>query len=148
MRMDELIGGDAMLLGPSQPPHVVFQPPPRRIEGVAERHEDILVRMVEVMIAVDDDLAAGHDEIDTHAVEPPLAVVPVRLGDDDVAAGDPVRKPLQLRDMVERRIADRIVDRQVIERNLWLRLHGGSLQPVAVVAGVKRRRVVPASGKA
>jgi hypothetical protein len=51
-------------------------------------------------------------------------VVAVRLGDDDVAAGDPIGEPLELRDVVEGRVANGLVHGQIVERHLGLGLHG------------------------
>jgi hypothetical protein len=79
-----------------------------------------------MVLAVDDDLVAGHADIDADRIEPSLAVVPVGLGDDDVAARDPVGEVLELIDVLECRVADGLVDRDVVERDLGLSLHGGA----------------------
>jgi hypothetical protein len=44
--------------------HVILELPPRRCEGIAKRHEHIFVGMVERKLTVDDDLTAGHADID------------------------------------------------------------------------------------
>jgi hypothetical protein len=50
--------------------------------------------------------------------------MPMGLRDHDVAAGDATKHPLELGDVVEGRVANHLVDRKIIERHLWLGLHG------------------------
>jgi len=116
------------LLDSPQATHVILEPSPGRREGIAHRHEHVLVGMVYVMVVVDDDLATRHADIDTNGIKPPLAMVSVGLGDDDVAPRDPVVKGLEMFDVLECRVADGLVDRDVVERDLSLRLHGGLLR--------------------
>lgn len=106
--------------------HVVLKPPPRRGEGIAKRHADIFVGVIEMMLTVDDDLAPGHADIHADGIEPSRPVVSVRLGDDDMAAGDPIAKSLEMVNMLERRVADSLIDRDVVEGDLGLGLHGGA----------------------
>jgi len=113
------------LFRPLPATHPILELPLRRCEGIAKRHEHILVGMVEMMLLVDDDLAAGHADIDADGVEPALAVVPVGLGDDDMAAGDPAVGVLELVDVLEYLVTDGLVDRDVVEGDLGLSLHGG-----------------------
>ena len=67
------------------------------------------------------------DEFHEHRL-PPLAMVPVGLRDDNVAPRDPVIKVLEMIDVLECRVADGLVDRDVVERDLGLGLHGGPLR--------------------
>ena len=127
---------------------MILQLPPGREERIAEGHEHVLMGMVAVVFAVHDDLATGHDQIDPYGVEIAPAVMAMRLRHDHMAAGDAIGIPLELSNVVERGVPHRLIDRQVIERHLRLRLHGLSLQPVAMVAmvaGRNRRHVVHAS---
>jgi hypothetical protein len=115
-------------LGAPLATHVILEPPPGRGEGIVKRHEDVFVGVIEMVLTVDDDLSPGHTDIHVDRIEPPLAVVSVRLGDDNVAAGDPVAESLELVDVLERRVANGIVDRNVVEGDLGLSLHGGLLR--------------------
>jgi len=105
--------------------NVVLEPAPGDQKRVAKRHENIFVGTVMVVIAVDDNLISRDQQIDPHGVGPSVTMMPMRLRDHDVTARDSAGKPLQLVDVIESRLTDRLIDRQVIERNLWLRLHGG-----------------------
>lgn len=106
------------------PPGMVFEAAPGRGKGVAESDEHVLVPLVSLVVAVDDDLPAGDGQIDADRPQPALAVVAVGLGDHDVAAGDPVVEPLEFGDVLQGGVADGLVDRHVVEGDLWLGLHG------------------------
>jgi hypothetical protein len=82
------------------------------------------VGVVAVVVSIDDEFTAGHHKIDADGKEPPFAMMPMGLRDHDAAAGDAVVHPLELVDVVEDRVADRLVDRKIIERHLRLGLHG------------------------
>lgn len=126
-------------LAPLTAADVVFEPAAGDQERVAKGHENVFVGMVAVVIAIDDDLASGNHEIDPHGIEPALPMVPMRLRDHDVAAGDAVGKPLQLVDVVEGRVADHLIDRKIVERHLGLRLHGHLSSVLFPPWGLSRR---------
>ena len=122
----------AMLLhGSTQTPHVILEPPAGRIERITERHIDVFVGVILGMVAVDHDLPAGHHEIDSHRIESSLTLVAMGLCDDDMAARDPVAHLLELGHVIERGITHVVIDRKIVERNLWLRLHGSAPRGVA-----------------
>ena len=75
---------------------MVLEAPRRRVEGVADRHVDILVGVVLGPRVVDHDLLAGHADVDAHVVELALGVTPVRRLDHHAAAYDAIEKTFQL----------------------------------------------------
>ncbi len=58
-----------------------------RVEGVAQRDEGVLVRLVLRRRAVGDELVARRGDVDAHAVVAPLVVVAVVARNRDAAAG-------------------------------------------------------------
>jgi hypothetical protein len=105
---------------------VILEPSLGGVERVAKRDVDVFVGMVEVVVAVDHDLATWDDELDADRVEAAATVVAVGLGHDDVAAGDAVGEPLEVGHVLERRGADVRIDGQIVERHLRLGLHDGT----------------------
>lgn len=56
-----------------------LEPSPGRRKGFTQRHERILVRLIPRMGPIDDDVNAGHDEIDACRPESPSATVSMGL---------------------------------------------------------------------
>ncbi len=102
---------------------VILQPAAGRREGVAECDVHVFVRVVEMVIAVDHDLAAGHADVDPDGIEPSEPMVTVRLRDHDVAAGDAVAEALEPADVLEGSVTHALVDGDVVEGDLGLGLH-------------------------
>jgi hypothetical protein len=108
----------------SLPSHMVLEPATDGEKGVSESHEHVFVGMVATVVPVDDDLSAGHDEVDAYGIQSPGSAAAVGLGQDHVASCDAAGKTLQLIDVGEHRLAHGVIGRHVEERHLRLRLHG------------------------
>ena len=70
------------------------------IEGITQRHIDILVRAVEPLTGVDHQFAARDRDINGNQIEFAFLVPPVRGLDNNSARGDPVVKGFQFPDLV------------------------------------------------
>ena len=68
---------------PASLANVLFEQPAGRVEGVADRDIDVLVRMVRRGIAADDDLAPGDLQVDAYPEQIALLVARVPTFDDD-----------------------------------------------------------------
>src|SRR5512144_1399978 len=76
-------------------PDMVFELPPRSIEGIANGDIDILVRMVQRPGMADEDVLPRHADVDADIVELALVVMPVGRLDDDLATDNPVMEVLE-----------------------------------------------------
>ncbi len=75
---------------------VVLEPAADDVEGVADRHEGVLVLLSIMSFPADDELAAPDGQVDTHVEQVPLAPVPVKLLEHDPRGGDAVMKAIEL----------------------------------------------------
>lgn len=66
-------------------PSRILETPVKRIEGVANGYIDVLVSLPKSRIAIYDDLAPRHLEIDTYIVETVFTAVPMWRTNDDTA---------------------------------------------------------------
>ena len=76
--------------------NVVFKQPAHGVKRVADGDMGILVRVVRLGIAADDDLAAGNTEIDADAEQVALLAARMLAFDDDTAGYDPIEKAFEL----------------------------------------------------
>lgn len=79
---------------------VILQKAPRAVEGISK--SDVYVRVSAMLGAftAHDDFIAGHGDVDLHIERRALVAMCRRSFDDDVAAGNAVREPLQPLDVL------------------------------------------------
>jgi hypothetical protein len=104
-------------------PNVVLELAPHGLEGITQRDEHVLVRVVLGRIATRGDLAAGNPHVDGNAVELALMFVLVRRLDRDAAAYDLVRELLELRGPLAHGFLDRGRPIHIVELNFQRYLH-------------------------
>jgi hypothetical protein len=110
----------------THPMNVIFQQATDDEKGVTQRNQNIFMGMIEVMVSIHHNLSAGYKEVDANRIETALTVMPVGLGNDDVAACDTVVSPLEVADCRKGGGSYLLVYRNVIETDLWFCLHGSS----------------------
>jgi hypothetical protein len=76
--------------------NVIFEQPAGSVERVADCDVDILMRVVGLGIAPDDDLAAGNPKVDADSEQIALVLAGIRALDDDAARYDPIGEPFEL----------------------------------------------------
>ncbi len=76
--------------------NVIFEHTAGSVETVAYRDVDILMRMVRLGIALDDDLSAGNRKVDPDPEKIALLVARVLAFDDDAARSNPIEKAFEL----------------------------------------------------
>jgi len=76
--------------------NVVFEQPAHGVKRVADGDMGVLVRVVRLGIAADDDLAAGNTEIYADAEQVALLAARMLAFDDDTAGYDPIEKAFEL----------------------------------------------------
>jgi len=103
---------------------VVLEAARSGVERIAHRNIDILVGMVLGRVALHDDLAFRYHEMHGHVIKPALAMVPMVLLDDDMAAGDPRVKELQRLDVLANPRLDSGGCRHVTKGDTKRYLHG------------------------
>jgi len=91
-----VIGHGVHLDIPASLANVILEQPAGRIESIADRDIDILMRMVRRGITADHDLAPRNFEIDTHPEQITLLAAGVLAFDNDTARYDPVKKAFEL----------------------------------------------------
>lgn len=69
--------------------HDILDLPLCSIETVADRDENVLMGMILLPFAPDDNLALGYHDVDADMVSGPLATVPMGRLDNDLAGGNP-----------------------------------------------------------
>ena len=93
---DPAVVGNGVQLDLAAPrSRMILEQPPRRVERVADRDMDILMRVPRRRVATDDDLPAGDRQVDAHAEQVSLLVAAVAALDDNAAADDAVEEPLE-----------------------------------------------------
>ena len=75
-------------------PGLILEPPHGGVEGIADRDIDILMRVVDGLRPIDHHVLPRYADIDAHAIELALVMVPVRRLDDDGTADDAVVEAL------------------------------------------------------
>lgn len=85
--------GVFLLLVP--PPKVMFELSYHSIEGVADCHVEILVRVVHWMLAIDHQLVTRYIDVHADSVELSLLVMIMGRFDDDMTAGDVLVEPFE-----------------------------------------------------
>jgi hypothetical protein len=78
-----------------EPVHVFLQPAARRVECVADRHVQILVRVVLAWFPVHHDRTAGNRQIDADVVDLAMEMAPMIGAQRHPAGGHPIRNPLK-----------------------------------------------------
>lgn len=78
--------------------NVIFEQPASCVERVADRDIDILMRMVRLGIAPDNDLAPRNFKVDTDTKQIALLAARVLALDDDAAGDDPIKEAFELLD--------------------------------------------------
>jgi hypothetical protein len=100
------------------PPCRVLQAPPRGFERVAHGDEYVFVRVIEFVLAVDDDLSCGNHEIDADVKHLALVLMPVRHVDHHVARRDAVVIAVEPRGILTDAFLNGRRRRGVAKRNL------------------------------
>jgi hypothetical protein len=77
---------------------MVFEQAPRGVERVADRDMYVLMGMVRLGVAADDNLSARHLQLDAHAEQIALLLPRMPAFDDHPARNDSVEEALQLLD--------------------------------------------------
>jgi hypothetical protein len=108
---------------PASLANVVFEQPAGRVEGVADRDINVLVRMVRRGIAADDDLAAGNFQVDADAEQVTLLTPRVPALDDNTARHDAVKEPFELCGPLAYACRDRVRGIHAPESDLKRKLH-------------------------
>jgi hypothetical protein len=103
--------------------NVIFEQPAGRVESVADRDMNILMGVVPLGIAPDDDLAPRNLEVDSHPEQITLLVTGVPALDDDTAGDDPIAKAFEFLGALMYSCRDRIRRIHVAKRNLKWHLH-------------------------
>lgn len=80
------------LHGATPAARMVFKPAPHRVERVANRHMNVLVRVMLRRLAAHDDFISRHLHVDAHVIEIALMVMPMMFLDDDATADDAVEE--------------------------------------------------------
>jgi hypothetical protein len=106
--------------------NVILKQPAGNEKGIPQGNHHIFVGMIEMVLLVDHDFGARHEQVDANRIEPPVAVMAVWLSNDHMAAGDAVIDAFQIGDSGNRLVADLLVDGDTIKTNLGLGLHGHS----------------------
>ena len=103
--------------------NVVFEQPAGCVEGVADRHVDVLMRVVCRGIAADDDVAAGNLKVDADPEQIALKAARMPAFDDNTARPDAIEKPLELLGPFADTRRDRVRGIHVPEGDLKRKLH-------------------------
>ncbi|SRR5271155_512216 len=103
--------------------NVIFQQPASCVEGVADRDIDILMRMVSLGIAPDDNLVSRNFEVDAHSKQITLLAPGVLVFDNDAARYDPVKEAFELLGALTYSSRDGIRRVHMAESNLKRQLH-------------------------